>query len=235
MWIVCIALFIALSLYYLKCMQVTTQGLQAMSDNAHSRLIDQKRAIQLQPFASYQKTVVFYPGAFVDPRAYVPMGRYLAANNIGCIIVKMPLRCALFAYSSAKNIINHEDIRMEYILGGHSHGASMALKFVRTHPYLFHKIMLLGSRYPQMKDMSDMKLRVLKIYGTRDGIETARSVEANRKQLPSDAIFLKIEGGNHSGFAEFRHQPFDKKALISKAQQQLLSWKAMVDFIHQND
>ena len=52
-----------------------------------------------------QKGLVLYPGALVDPVAYVPLVRKIAEQGIYCVIVKMPFNFAFFNSNAANNII----------------------------------------------------------------------------------------------------------------------------------
>ncbi len=52
-----------------------------------------------------QKGLVLYPGALVDPVAYVPLAHKIAEQGIYCVIVKMPFNFAFFNSNAANNII----------------------------------------------------------------------------------------------------------------------------------
>lgn len=50
------------------------------------------------PQCQFKDVLVFYPGAMVDPLAYVPLCRKIAENNIKVYIIRMPWRLASKGY-----------------------------------------------------------------------------------------------------------------------------------------
>ena len=48
--------------------------------------------------------IIFYPGAKVDPYAYVPLAEKLAENGIDIYIIKMPFHMAVFEKNAADGI-----------------------------------------------------------------------------------------------------------------------------------
>ena len=46
--------------------------------------------ISFTPTSPYERVVIFYPGALVDPDAYAPLCRKLADNGLQSMIIKMP-------------------------------------------------------------------------------------------------------------------------------------------------
>jgi len=50
----------------------------------------------------FEKVLIFFPGAMVDPKAYVPLCRKIADNNIKVYLIKMPWRLASQGYNLQK-------------------------------------------------------------------------------------------------------------------------------------
>lgn len=49
--------------------------------------------------------IVLYPGAKVDPHAYVPLAQELASRGYCCIIAKMPFNLAFFDIDAASGLM----------------------------------------------------------------------------------------------------------------------------------
>ncbi len=47
-----------------------------------------------EPAREFKEVLIFYPGAMVDPKAYVPLCRRISENNIKVYLIKMPWRLA---------------------------------------------------------------------------------------------------------------------------------------------
>ena len=78
-----------------------------------------------------------------------------------------------------------------------------------------------------MKLSDDAK--ALSIVGSLDGV--LKSYEESKKYLPSGYKEVLIDGGNHSGFANYGEQNGDNKATISKEEQQEMTVDAIVEFV----
>jgi hypothetical protein len=205
---------------------------EIMENNSLRTVIDDSDFVSFTPVGKYDNVMIFYPGAFVDPVAYAPICSRLAEQGTKTIIVKMPLRSAVLGYEKILRIGLLEEPDKEYTIAGHSHGASMALKFIRKHPEYFSKIILLASRYPQLKSLADHRIKALKIYGSEDKIEKPEKVEAGKHLLPASAKYVKINGANHAQFGWYSKQYFDGEASISLEDQQEIILKEMHHFIY---
>ena len=188
--------------------------------------------IAFVPTSNYSKVVIFYPGALVDPDAYIPLCRNIALNGIRTVIIKMPFRLATRGYKIPKELHIVDDSTKEYILAGHSQGAKMAARFVYENPGIIDKLILLGSTNPKDFDLSTLKIPVLKIYGLNDGIAKPEDVEANMKFLPKHTRYIAIPGANHMQFGYYGFQLGDREATITRDEQQSIVLKYMLDFIN---
>jgi hypothetical protein len=188
--------------------------------------------LSFTPTSPFNKLVIFYPGAFVEPLAYAPLCKKIADQGTKCVIIKMPFRCAMFGFKKPFELNIFADPEIEYILAGHSHGGEMAAKFVYEYPGLVKKLILLGTRYPKEFSLAELDIKVLKIYGTQDGVETVEAVEENKSKLPINTEYLLIQGANHAQFGYYGSQPFDKPAKISREKQQDIIYNKMIPFIN---
>ncbi|GAP64421.1 hypothetical protein ARMA_2844 [Ardenticatena maritima] len=174
---------------------------------------------------------ILYPGGHVDPRAYAPPARRLAEEGWLVVIPPMPLNLAFFAPNKAEEIIAaHPEIEV-WVIGGHSLGGAMAVRFARTHPQQVAGLVLWAS-YPAESDaIADWTdFPVLSIYGTEDG--GREGIEASAQLLPPETEWVVIEGGNHAQFGWYGPQPGDGVARISREEQQAIILEATARFLH---
>lgn len=173
--------------------------------------------------------LVFFAGALVDPRAYAPLGRAVAMAGYPVILVPLPRRGAFGGADSpellhlALGAINEDERASQWVIGGHSRGAVVAIKMAREMRALGANtsagLLLVGTTHPRDVDLSKYPLPVTKIVGTKDGVAPIAKVEANAHLLPASTHWVRIEGGNHSQFGWYGFQPGDRFASISREQQ----------------
>ncbi|HEX7587193.1 MAG TPA: alpha/beta hydrolase [Anaerolineae bacterium] len=175
--------------------------------------------------------LIFYPGGLVDPRAYAPMARNIAAQGYLVVIVPMPLNLAFFDSSRASDVIARYPTIKRWAIGGHSLGGVAAAMFVKSHPVAVHGLVFWAS-YPA-DSMRDSQVAVSSIYGTQDGLSTPAKIDASRALLPATAKFVAIEGGNHGQFGWYGLQSGDGVATISREQQQAQIVAATIDLLKQ--
>lgn len=174
---------------------------------------------------------IFYPGGLVDARAYAPLAREIAAQGFLVVIVPMPLNLAFFDANRASEVMASYPRIARWAIGGHSLGGVAAAMFVKNHPKTVHGIAFWAS-YPA-EAMTDASVRVLSIYGTRDGLSTPAKIEGSRALLPADTTFVAIEGGNHAQFGWYGVQSGDGVATISREEQQRQIVATMVNWLKQ--
>jgi predicted alpha/beta-hydrolase family hydrolase len=185
------------------------------------------------PTGRYRHVLIFYPGAMVDPKAYVPLCRGIADSGVKVYLIKMPWRLAAYGYNKPKELSLFNDTSKTYILAGHSQGAKMAAQFVYENPTLIDKLILIASTHPRNISLVESKIPVMKIFGTSDGIADEKSVMENRKNLPATTKFVRITGANHSQFGYYGFQLGDNSPAISREEQQAVTLKNMLEFIEQ--
>lgn len=180
------------------------------------------------------KTIfIFYPGAFVDPKAYVPLCRKIAENEIKVYLMKMPWRLSSKGYNKPNELNLFNDTSKTYMLSGHSQGAKMAAQFVSENPNLIDKLILIGTTHPRDISLAETTIPILKIYGSKDGVAVEKSILENKSKLPETTTFRRIEGANHSQFAYYGFQLGDNRATISREEQQTKLLKNIMEFINE--
>lgn len=186
-----------------------------------------------EPVKEFKEVLIFFPGAMVDPKAYVPLCRKIADNNIKVYLIKMPWRLASKGYNIPKGLNLFSDTTKIYILAGHSQGAKMAAQFVYENPTLIDKLILIGTTHPRDISLANSKIPIMKIYGSKDGVADEKSIMDNKPKLPATVKFVKIDGANHAQFGYYGFQLGDNTATISREQQQAATLKNIMEFIKQ--
>lgn len=184
-----------------------------------------------KPAKEYKEVLLFFPGAMVDSKAYVPLCRKIADNNIKVYLIKMPWRLASQGYNLPKELKLFADTSKTYILAGHSLGAKMAAQFVYENPGLIDKLILIGTTHPRDISIADSTIPILKIYGSNDGVADEESIIKNKSKLPVATKFVKISGANHSQFGYYGFQLGDSSASIGREQQQAETLQHILAFL----
>ena len=192
----------------------------ASLESDHTVLVSSGEWIVFSPQAgSSQMGIIIYPGGHVDPRAYAPLARALAADGRLVVIPKMPLNLAVFDSDIADEIIQaNPDIEL-WVIGGHSLGGAMAAEYVSANPSSVDGLFLWASYSAANTDLSSFThLDVLSIFGTEDG--DVEGILASRERLPQNTQWVEIDGANHAQFGWYGEQPGDGVATISREAQQ---------------
>jgi len=164
--------------------------------------------------------LVFYPGAKVDPRAYAPEAKALAAAGYQVVIVPMPLNLAVFGAGKAADVVKAYPAVQRWAIGGHSLGGAMAANYVKSHSDAMPGLALWAAYPGSGDDLSALPTKVTSISGTLDGLATPAKIEASRPLLPASTTWLPIEGGNHAQFGWYGDQKGDNPATITRTEQQ---------------
>jgi pimeloyl-ACP methyl ester carboxylesterase len=175
--------------------------------------------------------LVFYPGARVDPRAYAPAARAIAAQGYTVVITPMPLNLAVLAPDRATEVIAAYPEVRRWAIGGHSLGGAMAARYAHGHSSAVQGLVLWASYPDTSDDLSTQRLAVVSIYGTRDGLSTVDKVNASRRLLPPGTRWAPIEGGNHAQFGWYGPQQGDNEATIGREAQQQQVVAATLDLL----
>jgi len=171
---------------------------------------------------------IFYPGAKVDYRAYAPVLKSIAAEGYFVVLIPMPLSLALLDVNAGA-VAQSKYPEIEYwFVGGHSLGGVAASMFAQGRESTSGLVLWASS--PGDDSLREQGFPVLSIYGTKDGLFSETRVEDSRRLLPASALFISIEGGNHSQFGSYGLQEGDNPAEISYEEQWMQTTAATVDF-----
>jgi len=176
--------------------------------------------IVVNPPSETETALVFYPGAYVNYDAYLPLMVKIAQKGIKCFIVQMPADLSILQIKNADYLpLDYPEINNWYI-GGHSLGGAMASTYVADNLDIYKGLVLLAAY--STSDLSSSDLKVISIYGSNDGVLKKDKYDKYKSNLPDTVIEKVIEGGNHGNFGEYGFQKGDKEATIdSEVQKQL--------------
>jgi len=182
-------------------------------------------AWELRPTRAEGAGVVFFPGALVDPRAYLALLRPLAEQGHLVVVVKPPLGVALLA--SARPALDAHGATTSWAVGGHSLGGVAAATEVgdpRVRGVFF------WASYPS-RDLSDAAVAAASVFGENDGLSTPADIDASRDRLPPSTVFTEVPGAVHAFFGDYGSQAGDGTPTTDRATAQRLIVAATAGFV----
>lgn len=175
--------------------------------------------------------LILYPGGKVEHTAYAPLLRVCAKNGILCALVRMPGNLAVLDMNAADGLREkHPEVTAWYI-AGHSLGGAMTANYAAAHPEDYDGLILLAAY--STKDLSQMSLRVLSIYGSKDGVMNRDAYKKNWANLPADTTEVILGGGCHAQFGSYGPQDGDGIPTISGEEQIRQTAEAIAAFVVQ--
>lgn len=205
----------AFSLFVMDCYRADDRALEALSSDAAVSASETDYGYFFDGPVS-GRTLIFYPGAKVEEKAYASFLRLLAEENMDVCLVKMPLRLAFFDINAASRVMEETESD-DWYLGGHSLGGAAAAIYAADHPEEISGLILCAA-YPTKKLGEDLTELVL--YGSEDHVLNMEKLEKGRAYAPENYTEYCIEGGNHAFFGDYGDQKRDGKALLTPAEQQ---------------
>lgn len=163
-----------------------------------------------------ETAIIFFPGARVQYTAYAKLMHKFAKNGQDCFLLSAPLNLAFFSVYTPEKIIQEYNYEKWYI-SGHSLGGVIASVYVSDKPEKITGIISFAS-YPLKKLPSNIEY--ISFYGSEDKILDLKKFEASKDYLPDNYQTCVIDGGNHSGYANYGEQKGDGKAKITSNEQQ---------------
>jgi hypothetical protein len=211
--------------------QPMPEALAALASDAEIG-VETGRWLLLRPLGPAPRTgLILYPGGVVDPRAYSPPARAIAAEGYLVAIVPMPLNLAILGSNRAADVRSAFPEIEHWALGRHSLGGAMAARYAYRFPSTVEGLVLWAAYPAAGDDLSARELAVASIYGTLDGVATPPEIDASRPLLPPDTQWKGIEGGNHAQFGRYGLQSGDRPATLSRTAQQAQIVRATIDLL----
>ncbi|MGM0372475.1 MAG: alpha/beta fold hydrolase [Halobacteriota archaeon] len=176
-----------------------------------------------------EAALVFYPGARVDPSAYVPlMGPVVAESDVAVFVPQPRLNLAVFEPNMAASVRAATPQIEQWYVGGHSLGGAMACRVAASNPERVEGLVLFGSYCD--RSITETELSVLSVGGTRDTVLGTDRAALRPENLPENATIYRIEGLNHTQFGSYAGQPGDSPATISRETAHGRLQSALVEF-----
>ena len=174
--------------------------------------------LEWSPTAGYDTGLIVYPGAKVPPEAYGPLAQDIAGDGYLVVITPMPFNLAVLGIGEADGAIAAHPEVTTWAMAGHSLGGSMAAQYVSGNPDAIRGLAFWAAY--AATDLSGLDLSVVTIYGSLDAGAARMSGPEARANVPADAVFVEIPGGNHEQMGYYTGQPNDPPATISREDQQ---------------
>lgn len=172
--------------------------------------------------------ILFYPGALVDERSYLPLITPLVEAGYPVYVAAMPMDLAVLNPGIGRRI-QTENPHAGWALMGHSLGGAVLSLQWQKGRVEGEKMIFLAS-YP-IDSMADDSLQVLALFAELDGLITPLEREDKIQLFPADSRIELIAGANHAGFADYGPQKKDGTATITKEEQWHISDSYILDFL----
>ncbi|MGY4385732.1 hypothetical protein ACVWYN_002778 [Pedobacter sp. UYP24] len=171
--------------------------------------------ISITPFNhKSNKGYIFYPGAKVQPEAYISKLSSIAVfNNVEIFIPKMYKNLAFFGINKASEIQKRFPKITHWYIGGHSLGGSMACLYASKNHKSVDGILIFGT-YSGTDISKEMK-KVRSINGEQDGVFPEEKIKKHKDELPNDAQIIFIKGMNHSDIGNYGFQSGDHPSKLA--------------------
>ena len=188
------------------------------------------KGIVFMPDGDIKAGIVLYPGGQIEYTSYAALAKELCDEGYLVVISKMTMNMALLSPKNGEVYLNmYKDLTDNWYIGGHSIGGVASAQYAAKSPEKVDGVILLASY--SSNDISKLGLPVLTIYGTKDLVLDEVRRGKYEKNLPIDAVVVKIEGGNHSGFGNHGQQDGDGLSDISQTEQRAQIVEAIAAFI----
>lgn len=203
----------------------TAQARLAIQTDATVRVTVRPEDMLFEPVAVRRAAaaLLFLPGSPVDPIAYAPLARAIAARGHSTAIVSLPYRGLASAKSRHLATRASEAMRalgaQRWVIAGHSRGGEFGSRLVLDNPGRFAALVLIATTHPRSFSLVNTSVDVIQVSGDRDGTTSDDELGAARARLPASTRHVVISGANHSQFGFYGSYPFDGTPTISHASQ----------------
>lgn len=166
---------------------------------------------------------IFFPGALVDPRAYVGILSGVAETGRLVVIPKPPLGIAFLAAGQADAAVEAHPEITDWAVGGHSLGGVVASSSAAGNDKI--DTLVLWASFPNGSIADHTELSVTSISAGNDALATPADIAESVPDLPPGTTFVEVAGAIHAYFGDYGPQRGDGDPTISRssAQEQFLA------------
>jgi pimeloyl-ACP methyl ester carboxylesterase len=143
----------------------------------------------------------------------------------------MPINMAIFDSDIADDIIAAHPEIAQWVIGGHSVGGTAAALYTSGHSEKIAGLAIWASYPADNSDLSNLNIPVVLMYGGNETGVTDESVGLRKHLLPSDARYIKIDGGDHHQFGTYVLTTEENLATISREDQHVQILAAMFELL----
>ena len=172
------------------------------------------------PSGEIKTGLIFYPGGRIDPRGYSNMMRTIAEKGFLVVVPSMPINMAIFDTNAAEEIISYFSGIENWAIAGHSVGGVSAAMFISKNPGQIDGLAFWAAFPAGNSDLSQSDIPIYMIYGEVDPAADRTAVRDRVELLPTDTVYVEIEGGDHHQFGNYLIKPEEHLALIPREDQQ---------------
>lgn len=201
---------------------------------ALEEIVNDDGDVVILPQGEPKAGIILYPGAKVENTAYSYYGQKLAEEGYAVFIPKLRMNFAIFDQKAAGKFIEDYEEIDHWFVGGHSLGGVSAATFAKNTPRV-EGLILLASYPSSGTDLSDESLKVISIYGEKDGLTQLVDIEESKALLPNATNYAEIKGGNHAQFGIYGEQKGDNEAELPVIEQQNFLIQATLDWLQKNN
>ena len=226
------AIFFGWSLLAYRAQDVAIAALQS---DARVTVTDESTYWRFRPPQPSAAGLIFFPGTPVNPAAYAPLVRAVAAAGYTVLLVRLPRRGVLGGADGPEVLGRARQAAADtrevsrWVVAGHSRGGLVASRLAHdTFPALAG-LVLIGTSHPRDFSLAALRVPVTRVFGSRDTVADEWKLDRTRSNLPSTTRMIRIDGGNHSQFGYYGFQPGDWPATISRDAQQAITRQALID------
>lgn len=233
--LVAISLALIAGLVYLKANTYSADraAIQAMASGQP----DQDNSVTVFQGQKDKPSLIFYPGALVEPASYSLLAQKLAAEGYTVYLIHPPFNLPVLSSQAALKLIKEYQLDSRQVfLAGHSLGGVMAAANAQQLIEQGQEVggLILLASYPaQSSDLSQSSQPVLSITASQDHILNWENYKQGQDLLPASSRFQEIKGGNHSGFGLYGQQKGDGPVDLSPLEQQDQLAQLIQDFMAQ--
>lgn len=206
---------------YASHYMISTSRVEVKKDNSNIEFIPRKNANGIG--------IILYPNQKTKPMSYSRLSSMLAKDGYNVYVPKLKFNFSPFSKNLATDIINQNPSIRQWYLIGHSSSGDIALEKAANEKKI-NGVIFLGS-YPIADDLKLINKPVLSIWGTKDGLLDLSKFSEYKSNMPQNAHYYEIIGGNNGNFADIITIPGDNKSIITAEEQQAQTVNRINQFI----